>query len=911
MPPTLDPAPKDSVQQWAKRLLPLLSPISQQRLGQLIDLIADDGRIPYAQAYAALFPDSLGDPAAKTRADKTFNGFRTNLAAIADEHGMLFQLRVDQRKKAAPTERRLWFVTADDSEARIVAYNQAKLHGLPEQLVDQPFAERSEHPRRRYLLLYAQNEQKKALELHQLLADQLLSLDRAWAADDWQQPAPGTVHEQEQARMLEQASAVLALLSPALIAELKSSAQPFQSRRPIVPLALRRVTKEQLRNTAFSGLEVFRDQGQSCWDQIRGATRAQWISDAAQHLIQRLERPERADTRLHRLMQQPQWRAQDCDPQHFVDPPMDAPEPASHRRQAAADPPEPKTALPFLLDWLRDPAGDCFCAIFGELGMGKTMLCQRLTVELLRLRAKDQGAAAALPLPLYLDLRAIHDMDWDWEQGAPSLDAMLRWLIHAGYQPLEDQPPPEPAQISRLAQRQGGLVIFDGLDEVMNRLTPEQCRRFLRALWEILPPRLWKPPRPAPRNWQRAKGVGRLIMTCRSHFFPHLKAQLSALDGEQREQVAATDYLWLTLLPFGPAQVEQYFHQVFADDPAQAQRLIAMLDEVHDLRDLGSRPYNLRLIQHQVDSLEAQRRAGRSVDIADLYEGLVDDWLHRDDPKHRLEREHKLILMERLAHRLWASAERDLNHAQLEDWLLDQILAEPRWRNMSYFAYRTQPGRLAILHEDLRNASFLVREGEDRFRFAHSSIMEFFLARSLHRALCAAGANEQPQQTSADRFQAWSIPRPSPETLSFLGGLIQRRDTALCLRGLDRLRADYRPHISELALAYCLHAHRHRLPGAHLRGFRLAGIALRDQHWQGRPGDWFDCRDLDLTGADLANGRFEDCDFGGSRLDRADLSRALFDRCRLCDASAENADLTGTSIHDCDATGLRACERTA
>ena len=95
MPPTLDPAPKDSVQQWAKRLLPLLSPISQQRLGQLIDLIADDGRIPYAQAYAALFPDSLGDPAAKTRADKTFNGFRTNLAAIADEHGMLFQLRVD------------------------------------------------------------------------------------------------------------------------------------------------------------------------------------------------------------------------------------------------------------------------------------------------------------------------------------------------------------------------------------------------------------------------------------------------------------------------------------------------------------------------------------------------------------------------------------------------------------------------------------------------------------------------------------------------------------------------------------------------------------------------------------------------------------------------------------------------
>jgi hypothetical protein len=149
-------------------------------------------------------------------------------------------------------------------------------------------------------------------------------------------------------------------------------------------------------------------------------------------------------------------------------------------------------------------------------------------------------------------------------------------------------------------------------------------------------------------------------MTCRSHFFPHLQAQLSALDGQQREQVSARDYLWLTLLPFRKEQIEQYFHQVFADDPAKAERVIRMLDEVHDLRELGKRPYNLRLIQAQVDDLEAKRRAGQPVDIADLYEGMVAQWLHRDDPKHRLKREHKLILMERLAHRLWAGEAADL-----------------------------------------------------------------------------------------------------------------------------------------------------------------------------------------------------------------------------------------------------------
>ena len=65
---------------------------------------------------------------------------------------------------------------------------------------------------------------------------------------------------------------------------------------------------------------------------------------------------------------------------------------------------------------------------------------------------------------------------------------------------------------------------------------------------------------------------------------------------------------------------------------------------------------------------------------------MVEQWLRRDDPKHRLKREHKLLLMERLAHRLWSTGQSSLAYQDLEDWLVDQLLADPRSERIEYSA---------------------------------------------------------------------------------------------------------------------------------------------------------------------------------------------------------------------------------
>jgi len=399
--------------------------------------------------------------------------------------------------------------------------------------------------------------------------------------------------------------------------------------------------------------------------------------------------------------------------------------------------------------------------------------------------------------------------NWDWRtQGVPPLDATLEHLLEATYNLPVGQTRPSVEDIKRLAQEQDGLVIFDGLDEVMNHLPPDQCHRFIQRLWEILPPQVWR--RADPDRSVGDKQVGRLIMTCRSHFFQTLRDQLGALDGRQREAVGAKDYLWVTLLPFGSEQVATYFRQVLGDEPERAELVLAMLDQNHDLRGLSNRPHNLRLIQDQVENLEAIHRIGGRISVADFYENMVDQWTDRDSPKHRLNRDHKLLLMEQLAHRLWSRKQKSLNYRELEDWLLDQLVADSR-RQLAYRAYLDRESGTDILQEDLRNATFLVREEKDRFRFAHTSIMEFFLARALLRALLAIGAQAGNPDPAANRnpdleqaLALWKIPVPSPETLDFLGELLRKTNATSWQPAFRIIRQHYRPSISELLLAYSL-----------------------------------------------------------------------------------------------------------
>ena len=187
-------------------------------------------------------------------------------------------------------------------------------------------------------------------------------------------------------------------------------------------------------------------------------------------------------------------------------------------------------AIPYLFDWLINQDNEVFCAIFGELGMGKTTLCQRLTQDLLETRKQQSN----LPFPVYFDLRAVNTLSWDWAKGVPSIDIIIEHALCSTYNQAIDAAKISVDDIKRLAQQQGGLIIFDGLDEVMNRLTPDQSNLFIQQLWSILPPSVFKANHAQAKTTETSKKHGRLIMTCRSHYFQTLQDQLNTLTGQQR-----------------------------------------------------------------------------------------------------------------------------------------------------------------------------------------------------------------------------------------------------------------------------------------------------------------------------------------------------------------------------------------
>jgi hypothetical protein len=108
-------------------------------------------------------------------------------------------------------------------------------------------------------------------------------------------------------------------------------------------------------------------------------------------------------------------------------------------------------------------------------------------------------------------------------------------------------------------------------------------------------------------------------------------------------------------------------------------------------------------------------------------EQMALDWLGRDGDKHQIDADHKLSLAAGLAAWMWQRQARMVEAGRLHTWLHQQ-LGRPE------LAPRYRGADREKLEEDLRTASFLVRHDDETgsgFRFAHSSIQEFFLARAL------------------------------------------------------------------------------------------------------------------------------------------------------------------------------------
>ncbi len=272
--------------------------------------------------------------------------------------------------------------------------------------------------------------------------------------------------------------------------------------------------------------------------------------------------------------------------------------------------------------------------------------------------------------------------------------------------------------------------------------------------------------------------------------------------------------------------------------------------------------------------------AGKTIYGVILDRRMVQRWLERDSGKHRIRPEHKLLLARHLAATLWQSGDGRLPAERIERWFHAWLESET---DLHRRYGRLHPDQL---EEDLRNATFLAcqddRDGSS-FGFAHTSLLEFFLAEYLLQAI----RDQAPER--------WAVTRPSRETLGFLGQLLAESADPVLIQTLQSWRTPYRPQSSELLLAYAMRARERGWPLPTLRGIDLGGAQLDD--WTFRSPQSMPLLDLgeaDLSSASLRRVVFDRVHLAGSRFHGAHLAQASFLHCDASRTDWSGAECTAT-----------------
>ena len=857
------------------------------RLGAFLAGMAEDAvEFPLLAAAAAVSPDDPEPVAA-------FREFRRTVGKFATGHGIDLALVVDGHKRAKLPTRVWWMEGTDATDRKLSDLSDAATSALSGSL-PVPARGRRERDGKTVVRTYfdiAPADEQRANSCFDLLLTRLRT-DAAYLFDRVPPARVGDDVEAARTGALADADLVVVFLSPNYVRWRAGNAWGVGS---AIATARARVAP-----VCWSTLTASNDLGSYWARRILGADAAPTGDPCGPRDIRGLDRLRRGPlddrmaalhTELAAVLASPQAAAVDIWVQRmdvlarglaFADEPDPILTKAVRTKldkgleaASASGGPTVEDVVEHLVTWATTPGERPYFVVFGEYGMGKTVTTQTLTRKLLARRESDPS----VPLPIYFDLR---HLGTEVRKQDAKLAKLLADLIEGEWRSGRASPDVSPDDVITAVQERGAVVIFDGLDEVLVHMSEQQGQGLLRELLRILPPE--------PVGGTAARhGAGRVVLTCRTHFFRTIRDQHTFFRTQDRD-VGPDFYEALHLLPWADDQVRAYLES--KQGVAGVDKAIELIRSVHDLAGLAHRPYNLRLICEQLERLERRIAQGGSIDAAGLYDELVTSWLERDMGKHQLERDHKVRLMEDLAALLWRSESRRIGAPELEEWLRSRLLDDNdlgRWVQLA----RPDP---AVLAEDLRTATFIVRPGSDQFEFAHTSLLEYFLARFLHRTMRSGHAAE------------WRLPAISDETLDFLVEIAAAQDTDAFVRGLESCGAAYQQLVSEHVVRYAFRAVERGVRAPSLRGFHLEEADLRGIEVNPSAGfdiDMSGCllADADLRQANLHNLSLDDADLRSAQLTRAELHDCSLRQACLAEAALDGAIIRSCTLDEIDVAG--------
>ena len=877
-----------------KPLLAELGASNRNRVEQVL-LLSVDEKIRLSDCLSKLFPD-LDQPGAL----KVFTNLRSQFNQAAEEKGVELRFLADNRKRDKPSERFCWFEGADPAFAHAAKFSDeltADIVGdplvAPRGIVTTGSAMAARKRVVRFFLSYAHENEKLAEKLLKEFRIQFKP-SRRYELEIWidRNIMVGEHWHKRIQSAIKDCDFGLLLVSPAFlgsdyIGEHELPHFVGEGKKPVIPVGLIRV---DFGNHDLKGLgqhQIFLKSGQFYENQRATEDQRAFVHDlfleAEKRLNQWFEGASANQPAGRKMRGDDAGSPEGDDLVQYVPVPEESRDFQRTRgiattlaglltldgKAPARD--QARDAIEELEAWATNAEAPPFFALLGEYGIGKTTTLKQFTRHLLDKLKKPQAAKDGVPLPIFVDLR---DYVGERKDHVPTIEELLDEVIRRSWKLTERVVTAK--DILRLVREEGALIIFDGLDEKIVHLTPEKARAFIRTLWAVLPDAArGKHATPTVAGIRR----GRMILSCRSHYFRDVMSQNAMLVGEDREGLDAKSYPALCLLPFTEEQIRGYLESCLKS-PEHGRAAFDLIARVHNLPELAQRPYLLSLISGQLEQLETLSVRGETVNAARLYDLFVRSWLNRDDGKHQLNPTHKRRLMEDLAAAMWREGSKQWDVDRLENWL-DDFLADHANRALAG-AYQNK--ERDVLKEDLRTATFVLRPDteEKHFRFAHTSLQEFFLAGYLTRALRERAS------------QRWDLPMPTLETLDFLGQILDWDNLTSDIETLNTVLGDSCLRAATVAFRYWLMALEKNLPVPQPARVHLAGADLEE--WQVRgpsPAQPLNLRGANFSGARFNRARLENVDLSGSDLTGVEARQSLFLNVQAARAKVLCADFAG------------------
>ncbi len=906
---------RERLRSLVEHVLPELGKTNATRLKSFLALKPkEDGSHALSEVFRRLYPE-----APKAKALDSFKKFCAAVNEAAKAAQSSLRIVRDGSRARDLSARRCWFEANPDENAELdefgMASSQPHTHGASEKSRAIPSGSVY-----RIFVSYAHEDEKPVFDLLDQLGTILTALLRGkpYEIDIWSDRniEPGQQWRPAIQNELKQGHLGLLFLSPSFLASefiQKEEVPHFiggvdeaTEAKACIPLMVEEFPLETY-HSALGGIadhQIYRYQHKNgkryAWNRCRGNLKNDFLNDFAARLLKRMDEIH-ARAPAAAAFPDPPSPARSVFPDKLRemeeferlvsrhDTPLAGREKSRGRTgnlktldalapSAATEGAREVVAVDYLLDWAqRAPDwNNEFIAVLGEFGIGKTTTLRQFAQELLARRRENPRSS--LPRPLVFDLRAYQRRRR--QNDSITLDAVLEACLSSVKHPEGKAWRLTAEDLKTVVREQGAIAIFDGLDEVMNALTQPERQEFIRELWSILPP-------PPDFSSRRPEGRGRVIMSCRSHFFRDVVQQNGLYTGQAREGIEAAQRSSLVILPFTREQILSYLESCIGKE--EGPRAYERLEKIHDLLDLARRPVLLNMIREIIPDLERAMLGGGTVRAVDLYRRFLKQHLDRDEGKHVFTTGHKLRLMEALAADLWISGRRQWPWDRLEEWL-DHFL-----RDHPEIAQRYSSVKPEVLYQDFRNATAIVRPAEERehFRFAHTSLQEYFLAGWLHRSL-----------TRREEREKWGRMRlPSDETLDFLGQLFAKENEATGLETLARLMEKPKGQSALIGFRYWLLAGEKGHPAPRPRRLLLRGRNLYRWKIQGRDRE----APLTLLRPDFTNANLSETEWRNVTLVEADFSRTRLLRSRWRNCRFERPRLNGART---DGARFRSCQWT-